>query len=120
MTPTDLIKKVEGLGNVVLDRRGIPIERGDIVKVFHFIGARRKRYFMYKQCLGPQFLHPSHSEPYMMFSHLNFVEDRKERDGPYHERLGQKLDRYEIVQSLASDYETRPRLRSLEARDKGD
>lgn len=34
------------------DKHGIPIERGDIVKVFHFIGARRKRHYMFKQCLG--------------------------------------------------------------------
>lgn len=93
----------------VLDKRGIPIERGDIVKVFHFVGARRKRHYMYKQCLGPQLLHPSHTEPYMMFSHLNFIEDRRVRDGPYPERMGQKLDDYEIVQSITSDHEKRPR-----------
>lgn len=93
----------------VYDKHGTPIERGDVVKVFHFIGARRKRHYMYKQCLGPQLLHPSHDEPYMMFSHLNFVVDRHERDGPYHERLGQKLDHYEIVQSIKCDHEDRPR-----------
>lgn len=91
------------------DKRGIPIERGDIVKVFHFIGARGKRHYMYKQCLGPQLLHPSHSQPYMLFSHLNFVDDREAPEGPYHEALGQKLNHYEIVQSIRCDHEERDR-----------
>lgn len=93
----------------IYDKHGIPIERGDIVRVFHFIGARRKRHYMYKQSLGPQLLHPSHEEKYMMFSHLNFVDEYGERDGPYPERLGQKLDGYEIVQSIKCDHEYRPR-----------
>ena len=96
----------------VYDKRGIPIERGDIVKVLHFIGARRKRHYMYKQCLGPMLMHPSHDKPYMMFSHLNFIENRRERDGPYPERLGQFLDNYEIVQSISGDFESRPRASS--------
>lgn len=94
---------------MLTDKRGIPIVRGDIVKVFHFTGARRKRHYMYKQCLGPQLLHPSHDKPYMLFSHLNFVEARGERDGPYYEPLGQQLDHYEIVQSIKCDHEQRPR-----------
>lgn len=36
------------------DRRGIPIERGDVVRVHHFTDGRRKKHFMYKQCLGAQ------------------------------------------------------------------
>lgn len=91
------------------DKRGIPIERGDIVKVFHFTGARRKRHFMYKQCLGPCFLHESHTEPYILFSHLNFIEDRNERDGPYPERIGKHLEHYEIVQSIECDHDERER-----------
>jgi hypothetical protein len=93
----------------VYDKKGIPIERGDIVKVFHFTCARRKRHYMYKQCLGPQLLHPSHDQTYIMFSHLNFVDDRKATDGPYHERPGRKLDDYEIVQSIKCDHEQRAR-----------
>lgn len=30
------------------DKRGRKIEQGSVLKVFHFTGARRKRYFMYK------------------------------------------------------------------------
>lgn len=92
----------------VRDKRGIPIERGDIVKVFHFIGARRKRHYMYKQCLGIGTYRCGSTE-YMFFSHLNFVDDHGSSDGPYHERLGQKLDHYEIVQSINCDHEYRPR-----------
>lgn len=29
------------------DRKGYPIHEGDLLKSFHFIGARRKRYWLY-------------------------------------------------------------------------
>lgn len=34
--------------NEVRDKNGIVIEEFDVLKVFHFIGPRRKKYFMYK------------------------------------------------------------------------
>ena len=36
----------------VYDKHGREILTHDIVKVLHFIGARRKKHFMYKQALG--------------------------------------------------------------------
>ena len=33
---------------MLYDKRGIPIHEGDVLKMFHFIGARRKKYYMYK------------------------------------------------------------------------
>jgi hypothetical protein len=33
---------------ILTDKKYIPIREGDLVKVFHFIGARKKKYFMYK------------------------------------------------------------------------
>jgi hypothetical protein len=30
------------------DKNGIVIEEFDVLKVFHFIGARRKKYYVYK------------------------------------------------------------------------
>ena len=95
----------------VHDKRGIPIERGDVVKVFHFVGARRKRHYMYKQCLGIN-TYPNGEAEYMFFSHLNFADLIGERDGPYHEHLGSVLSHYEIVQSLKGDHEARPRAAS--------
>lgn len=32
----------------ILDKKGRKVEHGDLLKVFHFIGARRKKYYMYK------------------------------------------------------------------------
>lgn len=81
----------------VFDKRGIPIERGDVVKVFHFIGARRKRHFMYKQCLGPS--RGGRTE----FSSLDFGAHT------YTEAPGRRSD-YEIVQSIKCDHEERPRM----------
>ena len=30
------------------DKHGIPIKEFDVLKMFHFTGARRKKYYMYK------------------------------------------------------------------------
>lgn len=87
----------------VYDKKGIPILCGDIVKVFHFVGARKKRYYMYKQCIGIS-SYNENGELYMFFSHLNFNEHISSRDGPYPVKLGTILTDYEIVQSI--NYET--------------
>lgn len=94
----------------LFDKRRIPILRGDIVKVYHFTAARRRqKYYMYKQCLGLQSFKKG-GATYLMFSHLNFIEDREDRNGPYHETPdGRVMADYEIVQSIKSDHEDRPR-----------
>lgn len=93
----------------IYDKRGIPIERGDVVKVFHFAGRGRKRHYMYKQCLGVREIGKTPT-PYVAFSHLNFIEDHLARDGPYLERPdGRVLNDYEIIQSVKCDHEERGR-----------
>ena len=32
----------------IKDKNGVPIEEFDVLKIFHFIGARRKKHYMYK------------------------------------------------------------------------
>lgn len=93
---------------IVYDCHGIPIERGDVVKIFHFIGPRRKRHYLYNQCLGPA-TYPNGTQKYVFFSHLNFIDAIGERDGPYHEHGGSTLPHYEIVQSIKCDHEQRLR-----------
>ena len=93
----------------LFDKRGIPFQRGDVVKVFHFTGARRKRHYMYHHCLGTTSIGPS-GRQYYLFSHLNFIEDRHHTDGPYPVLPeGQILPDYEIVQSIDCKFEERPR-----------
>ena len=101
------------------DKHGIPIERGDIVKVFHFIGARRKRHYMFKQCLGVG-RYPSSPEGWqkVFFSHLNFCEIG-DRNGPYHQEPGALLAGYEIVQSIRLDHESRPKYSPSDALKEG-
>lgn len=36
------------MNNHVFDKNGYPIKIGDLLKVFSFVGSRRKKYFMYK------------------------------------------------------------------------
>lgn len=105
----------------VFDKRGIPIRRGDVVKVFHFIGERRKRHYMYKQCLGVHSYREGGPE-YVFFSHLNFRDEIGfgQSDGPYHEHIGSRLQHYEIVQSIGGDHEDRPRIAEARRRAMGE
>ena len=52
----------------MLDKTGRKILPGDVLKVFHFIGARRKRHYLYKQALR-------YERGRLVISHLNRVDD---------------------------------------------
>lgn len=86
----------------LFDQRGIPFEVGDVVKVFHFTGVRRKQHFMFKQVCGN---HEINGHAYLKFSHLDLT------DNYYVEPLnGRVLDDYEIVQSIDCKFQERDRL----------
>lgn len=96
------------------DKNRVPIRVGDVLKVFHFTGARRKRHFMYKQVTRTEWLGGHAGRPkvlYFFVSHLNLKPEKCGGDGGYwlgmHE--GQKAD-YEIVQSVKCDHEHRERI----------
>jgi len=91
------------------DKTGRQIKVGDVLKVYHFQGARwRKRYFMYKQVIGEQVLGKS-GRPYLMVSHMN-MKPFDDRDGGYHiEQSGQIEREVEIVQGLDWHHD-RPRI----------
>ena len=80
----------------MLDKAGRVIQPGDVLKVFHFVGARRKRHYMYKQALR-------YERGRLLISHLNCVDDaepRKYGDHYYCEAAnGKPRSEYEIVQS---------------------
>jgi len=75
----------------VYDKNGRPILLGDVLKVYHFTGARRKRHFMYKYVSG---IRPSGKA---------FVVDHLEPNSlPYFLLLDGKIKQdYEIVQGYA-------------------
>lgn len=84
------------------DKTGRQIERGDILKVYHFTGARRKRHFMFKQVLGSRTL--GGGKEYMMISHLDLD------DKYYLEPCdGRSLPDVEIIQSIDCKFEERPK-----------
>jgi hypothetical protein len=88
------------------DKTGREIMLGDVLKVYHFTGARwRKRYFMYKQVTGERFW-PSGFNCWFL-SHLNLKDD----DGYYLARDGEVQGGYEIVQSVDAAFHDRPRVR---------
>jgi hypothetical protein len=86
------------------DERGREIEPGDVLKVFHFTGARRKRHYMYKQAVGYVTLSKKvdQSPPqYLKISHLNRADGEEWEIGKnfYLEAAdGRTLAGYEIMQ----------------------
>jgi len=83
------------------DKTGRQIELGDVLKVYHFTGARRKRYFMYKQVMG---IRTIGGTDYAVIDHLEMDA------GHYLECCdGRTLPDYEIVQSIDAKFQERPR-----------
>jgi len=100
-----------GLAGEVYDKNRREIRRGDILKVFHFTGARNKRHYMYKQALGK--MRYVTDPPYLKIGHIDFSNDFYS-----YPCVGQILPDYEIVQGLEAHWEQdRPRLaKAIEAR----
>lgn len=91
------------------DANGRQIMRGDVLKVFHFTGARRRRHYMYKQAYETVMLGKSDPKPFLEIGHLDLSADR------YWEiEDGRVLRDYEIIQSVDHRHEERPRLADLQ------
>lgn len=86
------------------DKTGREIKIGDVVKVYHFTAAiRRKRHYMYKQAINIREWESGFKA--MRFSHLDMNE------GGYYEALdGRIMEDYEIVQSIDAAFHDRPRI----------
>jgi len=85
------------------DKTGREIFINDVLKVFHFTGARRKRYYMYKQVAGLNRKMPG----YLRINHLNG------KDEGYNQKInGCVLENVEIVQGFGDgslSFEDRPK-----------
>ena len=96
------------------DKNLRPLRVGDVLKVFHFTGARRKRHFMYKQITRTQWLGGYGSAPkvlYFFVSHLSLKPESVAGDGGYW--LGMfdgVMSDYEIVQCPTADHEEREKV----------
>ena len=91
------------------DKHGRAMKVGDVLKVFHFIGARRKRYFTYKQIVDTRVLGGYGGKPkipYFDVSHLNMDGGKENYTIGMNEGV---LPGYEILQGL-DDIENRPKL----------
>ena len=87
------------------DKYGRNIEPGDVLKVFHYIGARGKRCYMYQQAMR-------YAKGRLLISHLNRVDDREPWEiGKNYYSVGgnEHLHDYEIVQSVDAKLEQRPK-----------
>jgi hypothetical protein len=105
----------------VYDRRGYPIYPGDIVKTYHFTGARGKKYYLYHMVAETK------GQMWLMGMEYQdgrpiFVERcRVEAAGWFDEETG-RLEQTEIVQGYGPgdliDYEARPRRRPTHVSDR--
>lgn len=77
----------------VLDKHGREIKPGDVLKVWHFIGRRRKVNYMYKWVLREERLGKNQT-PFLRVSHLS---TGNVEDGYWLQKDGSKHDEYEIV-----------------------
>lgn len=85
--------------SAVYDKHGREIMLGDVLKVFHFVGARRKRYYMYKHVVG-DFTVKGKEMTAFRVSHL---ESLAGGDGYLLLKDGTHLPHYEIVQGYGLD-----------------
>jgi len=90
------------------DKHGREIKVGDVLKVFHFIGQRQKRHYMYKHVVGTR---PANDDrEFLIISHLN-LKPLDGRDAGYWIFQEGQIERdTEIVQSAGDCFEDRPRL----------
>lgn len=102
----------------LFDKRSRPIEPGDILKVFHYVGARGKHQFMYKQAVAYIEL-PNSKSPWLKISHLNRLNDEPWALGNnyYLEHAdGRLLSEYEIVDSIEVNHNDRRRSARIASR----
>ena len=77
------------------DKNGREIMPGDTLKIYHFTGARRKRYYMYKYVIG---IANGVSDKFYTISHLDLA-------GAHYTMLNddKRHDDIEIVQGYSAD-----------------
>lgn len=95
--------------SAIYDKTGREIMQGDVLKVFHFVGCRGKRHYMYKQVVEERRL-GANCNPYWFVSHLS----QRYNDGYLLAKDGKIHRDTEIVQSIDARFEDRPRRAALE------
>ena len=95
------------------DKYHRPLRVGDVLKVFHFVGARRKKHYMYKQITRTQWLGGYGGRPkvlYFYVSHLN-LKPPTDTDGGYWLGMFEGvLGSYEIIQCPTANHEERSKV----------
>lgn len=82
--------------NQCYDERGGPIGEFDVLRVFHFVGARRKKHYMYKQVRVIEVPEGPRAGKHLYGVHLTQAYDpAKPLEGAYY--LGSKDQRLEGV-----------------------
>jgi len=87
----------------VYDKYNVAFKQFDLIKVYHFTGVRRKKYYMYKHVLG---FCPRSNESRIILSHL----DGKPESYYTLALKGQILTDYEIIQSALADEDERRKV----------
>jgi len=96
------------MSDKLFDKIGREIQPGDVLKVFHFIGARRQQHYMHKQALRYD------DRGCLVISHLNRIDDSEPWElgkNFYCERAdGRVMLDYEIVGSIDARFDERIKI----------
>jgi hypothetical protein len=91
---------------MIYDNRGVPAHHGDVIKIYHFTGKRKKRYYMYKVVQEVE----TYSKRYLHA--VDATELVTKPKGPFRSLL-KNIGEFEIVQGYGPkpyiDFEDRPR-----------
>lgn len=92
---------------ITCDKHGREIKIGDVLKVYHFTGSRRKKHYMYKQVVGERLLGGLGGKPKVPYFDVSHLDMNHDENYTIHKHEGVLRD-YEILQGL-DDIECRPK-----------
>lgn len=87
------LQSLENKTGMIKDKKGIPIIKGDVLKVFHFTGHRNKKRYMYKYVLST-----NEGNNYYKIGHLSSNPNEFGKSYYYLKDKNQIENDYEIVQ----------------------
>jgi len=88
------------------DKKGVPVCAGDLIKSYHFTGARRKRYYLYHVA--------SYEDGHWMMVPASWADPNEKRDGGKCRIYQHYLEDAEVIGGCGPgdilDHEDRPRV----------
>lgn len=108
-TPSDTAERDPTKWSPFHDKKGVPVCAGDLLKTYHFTGARGKRYYLYHVAV--------HEDGHWMMVPVQWLDPSYERNGGKCRIYQEYLDDGEVIGGHGPDYilsyEDRPRVKPV-------